>query len=547
MVKQRFYFAFLTFFMSIGFFQTYGQNQKLDRPALVVGIVVDQMRWDYLYRFYDRYEEGGFKRLLHQGFSFENMMINYLPSYTAVGHSIAYTGSVPAITGIVGNNWINQQTGEERYCTEDGSVQTVGTAGKAGEMSPENLLTTTVTDELRLASNFRSKVVGVSLKDRASILPAGHSANGAFWYDSKSQKFITSTYYMDELPDWVAQFNERSLPEKLMEEGWNTLYPIETYAQSSKDNVPWEGTFKGEDTPTFPHDMKRIFRTSSSSIKSTPFGNTLTLSFAKAAMQGYELGKGDFTDFLTINLASTDYVGHMYGPNSIEIEDTYLRLDQSLADFFNYLDQKVGKGNYLVFLTADHGGAHSRGFLKKHKLPSGDEQLGKVQKNLNKQLAEDFEVSNLVSSLLNYHVNYRMDKIRKHDLDLDKIKEKTVHYLKTVPAFQFVVDMENIGTASIPEPIKTMIINGYNYKRSGPVMIIPNPGWMNGNKTGTTHGSWAPYDTHLPLVFMGWNITHGSSNRRVRMSDIAPTIAALLHIQMGSGNVGKPLEEIFLD
>src|SRR5699024_6353911 len=221
------------------------QNNDLDRPKLVIGIVVDQMRWDYLYRFYDRYGEDGFKRLLNEGFSYQNTFINYVPSYTAVGHTVVYTGSVPAITGIVGNNWINQLTGEKWYCTEDPTVESVGTTGKAGEMSPKRMLVSTVTDELRLATNFQSKVVGVSLKDRASILPAGHTANGAFWYDASSNNFITSTYYMDKLPDWVKKFNNQNRPKKLMADGWETMFPMDSYKQSTKDNVSWEGKFKG--------------------------------------------------------------------------------------------------------------------------------------------------------------------------------------------------------------------------------------------------------------------------------------------------------------
>ena len=524
-------------------------GQQIKRPVepkLVVGLVVDQMRWDYLYRYYDRYNEGGFKRLLKEGFSCENTMINYLPSYTAVGHTVIFTGSIPAIDGIVGNDWIDQLTGKSWYCTEDSSVQTVGAPGTAGQMSPNNLLVSTITDELRLATNFRSRVVGVSLKDRAAILPAGHTATGAFWFDDASGRFITSTYYMKDLPQWVQKFNQLDEPEKLMDNGWNTLFPINTYSESTADNVSWEGKFRGENAPVFPHDMKTIYKNNRSSIRTTPFGNTLTLDFAKAAVNGYNLGNGVATDFLTVNCASTDYVGHQYGPNSIEVEDTYLRLDKDLAAFFRFLDEKVGKGNYLLFLTADHGAAHAIGFMKEHHIPADFIVSKKIGEPLDQFLKDKFGVENLVASSINYHFGFDLKRISQNKLDYEAVKKATVSFLQKQPGIQFAVDIEHIGEAPIPEPIKSKIINGYNSKRCGPVMIIPDPGWFGGYEggTGTTHGNWNPYDTHIPLVFIGWGIQKGSTNRTVKMSDISPTLAALLHIQLPNGSVGNVITEV---
>lgn len=524
-------------------------GQKIKRsvkPKLVVGLVVDQMRWDYLYRYYDRYTEGGFKRLLKDGFSCENTMINYLPSYTAVGHTVIFTGSIPAIDGIVGNDWIDQLTGKSWYCTEDSSVQTVGAPGTAGNMSPNNLLVSTITDELRLATNFRSRVVGVSLKDRAAILPAGHTATGAFWFDDASGRFITSTYYMKDLPQWVQRFNQLGEPEKMVDKGWSTLFPINTYSQSTPDNVSWEGKYRGENAPVFPHDLKTIYKNNHSSIRTSPFGNTLTLDFAKAAVNGYNLGNGEATDFLTINCASTDYVGHQYGPNSIEVEDTYLRLDKDLDAFFRFLDEKVGKGNYLLFLTADHGAAHAIGFMKEHRIPADFIVSKKISESLDQFLKDKFGVENLVASYINYHLGFDLKKINQNKLDYEAVKTASVSFLQKQPGIQFAVDIDHIGDAPLPEPIKSKIINGYNSKRCGPVMIIPNPGWFGGYEggTGTTHGNWNPYDTHIPLVFMGWGIQHGSTNRTVKMSDISPTLAALLHIQLPNGSVGNVITEI---
>ncbi len=521
------------------------KNTMLQRPKLVVGIVVDQMRWDYLYRYYNRYGTGGFKRLLNDGFSCENTLINYLPSFTAVGHSCIFTGSVPALSGIAGNDWMDQLSGKTLYCTSDSTVQSVGNESEDGKMSPRNLLVSTITDELRVATNFKSRVIGVSLKDRASILPAGHTANGAFWFDDASGHFITSTYYMQQLPPWVIKFNGDNNVEKLIAGGWNTLYPIGTYKSSDNDDESYEGKFAGESAPVFPHAINEIYKKNKGSFRYTPFGNTLTLDFAKAAVDAYQLGKGEATDFLTINCASTDYVGHMFGTNSIEIEDTYLRLDKDLTALFQSLDEKVGKGQYLVFLSADHGAAHAIGFMQEHELPADFWSGKSLVESLNKLLAERFNVQNLVRSLQNYQVNYNMNRIITDRLDYTAIKKATVDYLKQQPGISYAVDVDEIGKSPIPEPLKTMIANGYNFRRSGGVQIVLNAGWFDGySRTGTTHGTWNPYDTHIPLLWYGWNIKPGKSNHEVHMTDIAPTLAALLHIQAPNGNIGKVIEEL---
>jgi predicted AlkP superfamily pyrophosphatase or phosphodiesterase len=535
-------------FLVVGFTsfsQSAAPANALARPKLVVGIVVDQMRWDYLYRYYDRYGSGGFKRLLSGGFSCDNTMINYVPSVTGVGHTVVFTGSVPAISGIVGNDWVEQLTGRTLYCTSDSTVQGVGgVSDYEGRMSPRNLLITTVTDELRMATNFQSRVVGVSLKDRASILPAGHSANAAFWLEDASGNFISSSYYMSELPAWATHFNQRKLIDSFVSGGWNTLYPISTYKQSDQDNVPYEGRFSGEQQTTFPHNVQQAYTASKASFRNTPYGNSFTLAFAKAAIDGYELGRGKATDFLTINFASTDGVGHMFGTNSIEIEDTYLRLDKNLEDLFKTLDAKVGKDQWLVFLTADHGAAHAVGYMKEHNLPGDYFSTASFVDSLNRQLNQKFQSENLVRSISNDKVNFDLNKIFSSSLDFDAIKSFVVEFLRRQPGVAMAVDIDKVGASAIPEPIRTMIANGYYYKRCGSVQIIPNAGLLDSYyRTGTGHSRWNPYDTHIPFILYGWHIPQGKLNRRVNMSDIAPTIAALLHIQMPSGSIGQPVVE----
>ncbi|RRQ45557.1 alkaline phosphatase PafA [Chryseobacterium sp. SC28] len=525
------------------------QKTKLnsgERPKLVVGLVVDQMRWDYLYRFEKKFGQGGFQRLLGEGYSLNNVHIPYIPTVTAIGHASIYTGSVPSIHGIAGNDWTDRDTGKNVYCTTDDSVNPVGTNDrKIGSHSPKNLWSTTVTDQLRIASNFRSKVVGVSLKDRASILPAGHNPTGAFWFDDSTGNFVTSSYYMNELPKWVTDFNNQKISEKLLANGWQTALPIAEYTESTADNAEWENPVGTAKEPVFPYkNLLADYASKKGVIRTTPFGNTLTLKFAEAALDNYALGKGSETDFLAINLASTDYVGHSYGPNSIEVEDTYIRLDQDLATFFKMLDEKVGKNNYLVFLSADHGAANAEGFLKANKILGGFFDEG-MAKNLGAELEKKYANSKLVLAVDNYQIYLNQNLIKEKNLDEEDIKTTIINSLNRDPRVLYAVDLKKIGSSAIPEPIKTRIINGYNWQRSGDIQLISHDGMLpNYAKKGTTHSVWNSYDSHIPLIFMGWGIKHGESNADYNMTDIAPTISALLHIEFPSGNIGKPIAEV---
>lgn len=522
------------------------KNNQVDRPKLVVGLVIDQMRWDYLYRYYSKYGNDGFKRLLNKGYSLNNVHIPYVPTVTALGHTSIYTGSVPAIHGIAGNDWTDKETGKNVYCTTDENVQPVGTTNvKVGSHSPKNLWSTTVTDELRLATNFQGKVVGVSLKDRASILPAGHTPNGAYWFDDSTGDFITSTWYMNDLPQWVKSFNSQNLPDQLVANGWNTLLPIDQYTESSPDNSPWEGLLGSSKTPVFPYsNLAEDYKTKKDNIRYTPFGNTLTLKLAEASVEGENLGADEVTDILAINLASTDYAGHKFGPNSIEVEDVYLRLDQDLAQFFKYLDGKVGKNKYTVFVSADHGGAHSVGFLKEHKINTGFFGEG-MEKSLNEKLKAKFGVDKLINGVDNYQIYFDRKLMADNDLELEDIKEFAIHELEKDPTVLYAVSTTEVQEATIPEPIKQRIINGINRQRSGDIQLISHDSMLPPySKTGTTHSVWNSYDAHIPLIFMGWGIKHGESNKQYHMTDIAPTVSALLHIQFPSGNVGNPITEV---
>lgn len=527
-------------------FQAYAQPA---RPKLVIGLMVDQMRWDYLYKFADRYGDDGFKRLLNEGFSCENTLLNYIPTVTAIGHSSVYTGSVPAIHGIAGNNWIVQKTGESMYCTQDDNVQGVGTQEKEGQQSPRNLLASTITDQLKLATNFQSKVIGIAMKDRGGILPAGHFADAAYWLEGKSGNWISSTFYMEKLPHWVETFNQQKLADKYLKQDWNTLYPLETYTQSIADDNPYEGKWPGEETPTFPRKTSELMKdVGYELIKTTPQGNTLTLDFARAAIEQEQLGSNPtgHTDFLCVSLSATDYVGHRYSLSAVEIEDTYLRLDQDIANFLAYLDEHVGEGNYTFFLTADHAASYNPMYYTDQKGNGGYLFTRQIQRNLNGELQEKFGSDKIVRSLMSYQVHLNYPLIDSLQLDMKEIKETIISSLNKEDGVTYVIDMENSQNISLPAPLREKIINGYNRRHSGVIQIIADPQWYAGTprSPGTTHGVWSPYDSHIPLVFMGWGIPHGVSNKEVHVVDIAPTLASLLHVMEPNGSIGKPIVEV---
>ena len=521
-----------------------GQAQsEVKRPKLVVGLVMDQMRWDYLYRYYARYSEtGGFKRLLNQGFSCENTLIPYAPTVTACGHSSIYTGTVPAVNGISGNGWWDKEKMRTVYCTEDKTVSTVGSSSTLGKMSPRNMLVTTICDELRLATNFKSKVIGVAIKDRGGILPAGHSANAAYWYDNTNGNWITSTYYMNELPKWVIDFNSQKIVEKYYEKGWNILYPLTSYQQSTADDKSWEAKPFGA---VFPYDLKKFIGKDYGKISTTPMGNSMTFEFAKAALTAEQLGTDEITDFLAVSFSSPDYIGHTFGPNSVEAEDGFLRLDQELGTFLNYLDLKVGKGQYTVFLSADHGAAHVPEFMEENRLPGGRAYIGKLVESMNKGLKEKYNLSGIIVSDDNYQIHLNHPLLDSAKAEKAEITEWIIQQLLAAPGIDRAFALKDLNTTPLPARIREMLNNGYHPARNGNIQFILKPGYIDAySTTGTTHGLWNPYDAHIPLLWYGWGIKKGKTNRETFMTDIAPTLAALLHIQMPSGSIGAPIPEV---
>jgi len=470
-----------------------------ERPKLVVGIAVDQMRWDYLYRYNDLYGDGGFKRLMREGFNCENTMINYVPSVTAIGHTSLFTGSVPSIHGIAGNSFFKD--GKMVYCCEDKSVNSVGSKSEEGQRSPRNLLSTTIGDELKVATNFTSKVYGVALKDRAAIFPAGHAADGAFWMDYSVGHFVTSDYYMKQLPKWLVDYN-------------NGIGKV------TKDEICY-----------------------------SPLGNKLTEELAKAVIEGEKLGQGTTSDMLTVSFSCTDLIGHKYGTHSDKTREIYVDLDQRLADLFSFLDKTIGQGQYLVFLSADHGAANNILMLQQHGIPADGFFVQKVAKELDAHLQSKFGTTEkIVSYIENYQVFLDHKKIEALSLDLNDVKKAVIEHLSKDQQFAYVVDFEHVREATVPSVIREKIINGYNRFRSGDIQLIVQPGyyevWDDVIGSGTTHGLWNPYDAHLPFLLMGWHVEKGTTQAKVNITDIAATICALIHVQMPNGCIGTAVTKV---
>jgi len=520
------------------------KNKIQRKPKLVIGIVVDQMRYDYLKRYFSKYGDGGFKRLLKDGFSCNDAEYNYVPTYTAPGHTSIYTGTTPCIHGLIANEWYDRDLHKMIYCTEDTAVKPVGCSTAAGMMSPRRELTTTIGDELKLSDNGQSKVIGISQKDRASILPAGHSANAAYWLDDNSGNWITSSYYMKDLPDWVKNFNSQGLAKKYLSQAWNTLLPIEEYTESMKDDNPYEGLFVGEKSPVFPHELPALMSQNGGFglIKETPFGNDLTTDFAIETIKDEKLGKGSATDMLTISYSSTDYVGHRYGTDAIETEDTYLRLDRDLSNLLTFVDDYVGKNNVLIFLTADHGAAINAKELEDQHIPAGDIESAAITSSIKVFLLKKYG-SDLLAEFTNQQCYLDRNKIAEKGLNMDSVEEETATFLshykgveRAIPAYR----LNDAGNDFIVRKIR----NGYMPGRSGDVIINLLPEYMVYGKTGTTHGAPYIYDCHVPMIFYGYTVPKGSNEAEEPITNLAPTISYLLGISYPDGCSGHPVNFI---
>lgn len=533
---------YIFFFILISFTL---KAQEPRQPRLVVGIVVDQMRYDYIYRFWNKYGDGGFRKLYRDGFLCKNTSYNYVPTYTGPGHASIYSGTTPSVHGIIANNWYSRDLKRLTYCTEDKSVKPVAGSEKEGQMSPKNMLVTTFGDELKLATNRRAKVIGVSVKDRGAILPAGHLADYALWY-SNDGTWMSSSFYMDKLPDWVSRYNKTNFSAKYLEKPWETLLPIKDYVESTVDDNSWEGRFAGETKSSFPHDLREGFKKSKYDVlRFTPYGNTIVKDMAIEILKNENLGKDEITDLLAVSFSSTDYVGHRFGPSSVELEDTYIRLDRDLEELIKAIESVAGKENCLIFLTADHAAPEIPEYLATLKVPSGNANKDHMQAQLKSAMKQAFGDS-LILNFYNQQIFFDHGAMRANKINPDDVYRLAADFLRAQPSIVEVYTKEEIRLGNYKGFTMDRISEGFHLQRSGDIIYNYQPLWMENEYPGTTHGSPYSYDSHVPLFFYGFNVERGSTVSPVSITDIAPTICQFLNIMYPSGCQGEPIQELFI-
>lgn len=501
--------------------------QADQRPKIIIGIVVDQMRYDYLQRFEYAYGEDGFKRLMNEGMSFSSMHFNYKPTMTAAGHASIYTGTTPSVHGVVANGWYSREEGDYVYCVKLPSENGMEV------YSPQRMKTNTLADEMKLSLGESSKSFGVSLKDRGAILPAGHMADGAFWFEGDQGGFVSSTYYQKPNPEWLQEFNERDYYQEYLSEGWKLSGPEQLY-QAVADDRAFERAYAENIKAIFPYQFKDIYAEKGDDlIKNTPFGNQVLADFTKELVKNEELGKDSQMDFLSISFSSTDYIGHQFGVSSREVMDTYLRLDRTLAELFVFFDQQFGD-DYVLFLTADHGASENRNHLREKGIPSGYLDRRNIAKALDEELDRLYGEADWVlsSSNLNIYLNRSLFKQEDHAVDRDEVIESAYYFLK-----------EQAGVLDVFVPefgmgddfLMSMTANGYFPKESGDLILIEISNWNPYPEKGSGHSSAYAYDTHVPFCIMGKGIKATQVNFPYVIPDIAPSLSNFLGISLPDG------------
>lgn len=535
---MKYIFNFILIFLI-----SFSIKAQSSKPKLVVGIVVDQMRYEYLNRFESHYSEKGFKRMMNEGFNAKNTHFSYVPTYTAPGHATVFTGTTPANHGIISNNWYDKEINKVVYCVADEDMTSIGVDGEDGKMSPHRMLTTTLTDQNRLHTQFRGKTVGISLKDRGAILPAGHTANQAYWFSGGNNgKFISSSFYMEKLPKWVKDFNKTT--DKYLKI-WSTLKPIETYIESGSDLNTYEKGFTGKTNATFPYDLKSLASQNDGYdlLKDTPMGNDMLTDFAIQTIINENLGQDNDTDFLTLSYSSTDYIGHNFGVNSKEIQDTYIRLDQNIGEIIDFLDEKIGKNMYTLFLTSDHGAVHVPSFLQDQKIPAGYFDNKQLRRSIKEFVENKFGNAMLIEGYSGNEIFFDYELLAKEDVEADELQEALYYHLIQYKQIDRVFTRDMIEGGDATSAFSHTLKNGFHPKRSGDVLYVLEPSVISYSKTGSTHGSYLSYDTQAPLLFYGHGINNKKSYERYEVRDIAPTLSALLGIAQPNGTTGKIIAE----
>ena len=535
------------FFIFFILFQLKGFSQNTEAPKLVVGIVVDQMCYEYLYRFQPKFSDSGFLKLMSKGTNCRNTQYNYVPTYTGPGHASIFTGTTPSNHGIVANQWFVKKEGKSINCVGDAKAKTIGSTSNKGNCSPHNLLSNTITDQLKLTYN-EAKVISVSIKDRGAILPGGHLSDGSYWFDKTTGDFITSDFYKNSLPSWVNAFNTSNYPEKVMKSKWETLYPIVEYTESSQDDSPYEFIFPGKKTATFPYDLSLIPSNKQFDFFTyTPFSNTFLTDFALKSINKEQLGSDAITDFLCISYSSTDILGHAFGPYSIELEDMYLRLDKEIARLISSLETQFGKDNFVLFLTADHAVVPVPQYLVDKKLPGGYLDLSAHVADLNNLLKSEFGAV-LIQSYMNNNLYLDDKTIALLSIDKSKVISLVKDEVTTWNGVKAIFTATELQSSDRKTEWAHMVQQGYVSDRSGDLIFILQPGYLTTDEDvqgiGTSHGSSFNYDTHVPLLWYGKGILPKEVFRRVNITDITATLTYFLNVQRPNATTGEPILEL---
>ena len=531
--------------LAIGLFAQEAHFFTPEKPKLVVGIVVQQMRYDYLQRYWEKLGDEGFKRLINEGALCKNANYNYALTQSTAGHATVVTGANPSVHGIISNTWYNRLKNEKVGAVNDDEYKTVGGNYDAGNYSPKNLMTSTFSDELRLSSYFRSKVISISLDAPSSVLMSGHISNAAYWYDDHTGNWITSSYYMDSLPNWITEFNQKAFPDVYMDREWNTTYPIASYMESLHDGSTYEmGIYKQK---TFPYMLKFLRKKSKQSgdyslLKYTPYGNMYTKDMAISALVNEELGKDDATDVLMISFAATEYIGNVFGPTSIEMEDAIIKLDKDIAHLLKFLDEEIGKKNLMVFLTSDNGMAYNPQYLIDLNMPAGNFLPNKTIYLLGSYLRAIYGSGEWVETYMDKQIYLNRTLIEDSKIPLEEIQTKSTQFLLQFNTIANAISSNTLETTYFSSGIFNKVQNSFNQERSGDIIINLRPGWVEKSSDKVSeHNSPYTYDTHVPLIFYGWRITHQSIEDFVDITDIAPTISMLLDIPFPNGFTGEPI------
>jgi predicted AlkP superfamily pyrophosphatase or phosphodiesterase len=515
------------------------------RPKLILSILVDQFRYDYVERFHDQFAEDGLKMLTDRGTFMTFARYNYFPTITGPGHASFFSGTTPSSHGIIANDWFDKRTGKMTYCVGDPSVTGVGTESPAGRMSPRNFIGANFSDMMRM--HYQSKIIGISMKDRGAILPAGKKPAGAYWWESATGNYITSTYYRPELPDWVKQFNDRHRAKDFIGQTWDRLLPADQYPWP--DDAPGEGALSGEKTVTFPHIVKPGGKEGFENIMPTPYGNQLLLEFAEAALDGEALGQGAQPDVLSVSFSSIDYCGHKFGPYSQEAQDIVLRFDRQLAELFHYVDKKVGLANVAILLTADHGGMPTPEFASGQGLDGQRADTIEVVGELMKQLEEHFGPGRYlqVPRLVEGNLYLNQDVLKEKNLSVSTVADLVREWALGTGKFQACYSREQLLNGQAPGDLGQRILNGYNAERSGDIVLVQKPYTIFWPATGTTHGSPYSYDTHVPVLFHGPWFKPGRYADEFNITDIVPTLCTVMHLDEPPASIGKPFVKILVN